>query len=163
MSTDAVYRERAALVAYLAALYPAVIVPDGDPATPGWSLIYVDTPQGQMSWHLSSDDLDLFAHVPTVDEGPTWDGHSTEKYRRLAALTTDQAATRGPLLRSADGDLQVVRPGDTLILRSTAPMTAEVAARLKADVAQRMPGVDTTIFHGIEQMAVYRPDQLRHE
>lgn len=157
--TDTVYRERAALVALLAAQYPAVIVSDGDPQTPGWSLIYVDTPHGQMSWHLSPDDLDLFAHVPTVDDGPTWDGHTTEeKYQRLAALTAEVAATGTPLMRSAHGDPQVVRPGDTLILRSKAVITAETAAKLKADVAHRMPGVDAAIFAGIEQLAVYRPD-----
>jgi hypothetical protein len=158
--TDAVYRERAALVAHLAALYPAVIVRNGDPADdPDWPLIYIDTPTGQMSWHLTQGDLDLFPHVPIVAEGPEWDRHTTEeKYRRLAALTADQADSNGALLRSVHGDPLVVHPGDTLILRSSTPITAEVAARLKADVARRMPGVDAAIFAGIEQMAVYRPD-----
>jgi hypothetical protein len=159
VSTDAVYRERAALVAHLAALYPAVIVSDADPAAPGWSVIYVDTPQGQMSWHLDVDDLDLFSHVPTVDDGPTWDGHTTEeKYQRLAALTAEQATSNGALLRSADGDPQVVRPGDTLILRSAHAFTHEQAANLKAAVARHLPGVDALVLGDFEQMAVYRPD-----
>ncbi|GAA0975986.1 hypothetical protein Q7689_00665 [Nocardiopsis tropica] len=163
--TDAVYRERAALIAHLAALYPAVIVRNGDPADdPDWPLIYIDTPQGQMSWHLTQADLDLFPHVPTVAEGPEWDGHTNgEKYRRLAALTADEAASHGALLRSAHSDPQFVRPGDTLILRSKALMTAEVAASLKAAVARHLPGVDALVLGNFEQMAVYQPDQHRHE
>ncbi|MFD0883862.1 hypothetical protein ACFQ08_04730 [Streptosporangium algeriense] len=88
------YRERAALVAYLAAVYPSAIVPNADPDEPNWPVIYVTTPQGQLSWHLSTADLDLFPHVPVLDadQSPAWDGHTTaEKYERLAALTRDVA------------------------------------------------------------------------
>lgn len=84
-----VYRERAHLVAYLAAVYPSAIVHDADPEAPGWAIIYVHTPQGQMSWHLSGDDLDLFGHV-SRSTTERWDGHSTDgKYERLAACTQD--------------------------------------------------------------------------
>jgi hypothetical protein len=88
---DKAYRERAHLVAYLAACHPSVITdaPDTDDA---WKIIYVETPAGQMSWHLSGDDLDLFLHVADTGDvpggAPEWDGHSTEqKYERLAELT----------------------------------------------------------------------------
>jgi hypothetical protein len=84
-----VYRERASLVAYLAACNPSVIVPGADPEASGWPVLYVNTVCGQMSWHISPDDLDLFGHVPIHKDGqpPTWDGHTTEeKYRRLAEL-----------------------------------------------------------------------------
>lgn len=86
-----VYRERAALVAYLAAAYPSAIVHDADPSAPGWPIVFVNTPQGQMSWHLAAEDLSLFDHVvkymhPDVEGAPKWDGHTTaEKYARLAA------------------------------------------------------------------------------
>lgn len=87
---DGVYRERAHLAAYVAARHPSRIA-HNDPASPGWPVLYVDTPAGQLTWHLSADDLDLFPHVPVVDPdhpAARWDGHTTpEKYRRLGALT----------------------------------------------------------------------------
>lgn len=86
---DSIYRERARLVAFLASRYPAVRA-YSDPFEPDWSVVYVTTPAGQMSWHIAPSDVDLFRHVPLVDAGnqrARWDGHSTEeKYARLAAL-----------------------------------------------------------------------------
>lgn len=94
---DGAYRERAQLVAYLAACYGSVIMHDADLDAPGWSVIFIDTPSGQMSWHLHENDLDLFRHVPKILRhvpGP-WDGHTAdEKYRRLAELTTATAVAR---------------------------------------------------------------------
>jgi hypothetical protein len=82
---DKAYRERAALVAYLAACYPSEIVLADD--APGWWIVFVTTPSGQMSWHVSGDDLELFEHLPPAT-GVTWDGHTTDqKYQRLAELT----------------------------------------------------------------------------
>jgi hypothetical protein len=84
------YRERSQMIAFLACQYPAVICAN-DPNEPNWPVIYLKTPAGQLSWHLSRTDLDLFGHVPQVDPGdpaaPEWDGHTVEeKYERLAAL-----------------------------------------------------------------------------
>jgi hypothetical protein len=76
------YRERAHLIAHLAALYPSVLELDGDPWEPGWAVVYVHLPTGQVSWHIATADLDLLAHVP--HGRAIWDGHDTaEKYRRL--------------------------------------------------------------------------------
>lgn len=89
---SAVYRERAHLVAHLAAVYPSRL--GTDPAEPDWPVLYVDTPEGQLSWHIAPSDLELFAHVPR-DDGAVWDGHSTEeKYRRLDAHTRALAAQK---------------------------------------------------------------------
>lgn len=86
VTLDDLYRERAHLIAHLAALYPSVMVPDADPETPGWPILYVRLPTGQLSWHLSFRDMDLFSHVPSG--AAIWDGHDTaEKYRRLDAHT----------------------------------------------------------------------------
>lgn len=88
---DDVYRERAHLVAHLAALYPSRI--GTDPAEPDWPVVYVETEAGQLSWHIAADDLPLFAHVRRGDAD--WDGHSTkEKYRRLDNLTRTIAARK---------------------------------------------------------------------
>lgn len=87
--TDAVYRERAALVAHLASMLPAVLVHGADASEPEWPVCFVRLPTGQVSWHIAPADLDLFDHVPAVHASspaaPKWDGHSTdEKYQRLA-------------------------------------------------------------------------------
>ena len=84
---DAVYAERDQLVAALSRLFPSVIGPVDD-AEPGWtSAVYVDTPAGQLSWHVPDHELaTYFAGLSRVDVSP-WDGHTTEeKYRRLAMI-----------------------------------------------------------------------------
>lgn len=89
------YRERAQLVAHLASLYPAVFA-YSDPNTPGWPVVTITTPAGQMSWHIAPADFNLFDHVPAAepdDPRAQWDGHTTEqKYARLAALTAERGA-----------------------------------------------------------------------
>lgn len=86
-----VYTERARLVAYLASVYPSRIGPDTADPTSSWYVVTIETPFGQMSWHISDEDrLDrhLFDHVrPTLPGDPPWDGHTTEqKYERLEQL-----------------------------------------------------------------------------
>lgn len=89
--SDAVYRERAHLVAHLAALYPSHIG-FTDSACPDWAVVFVSLPTGQVTWHVSPDDLDLFEHV-TRNAAETWDGHDTvTKYRRLDHATRIKAA-----------------------------------------------------------------------
>ena len=90
---DAAYRERARLVAFLAACYESGMLTDS--AEPDWPVVYVSTPAGQLSWHIAKGDLGLFAHVPVTTD-PAWDGHTTEaKYERLAAMTIRIAAAGG--------------------------------------------------------------------
>ncbi|MFD7615813.1 hypothetical protein [Streptomyces sp. NPDC059802] len=85
---DATYRERAHLVALLAALHPSHIG-HTDPNAPEWAVVTVETPAGQMTWHIAERDMDLFSHVqPTNRICRGWDGHTTkEKYQRLRDLT----------------------------------------------------------------------------
>lgn len=82
-----VYSERAALVAFLAKIYPSVLAYN-DPNEPDWPVLYVNTPEGQLSWHVHEDDMHLFNGIDIVrDDPPTWDGHTTEeKYERLSRL-----------------------------------------------------------------------------
>lgn len=86
---DGVYRERTHLVAHLTRLNPSVLSYN-DPDEPGWPALYIDSPTGQLSWHISPDDLDLVADVPVVpgdDPRAQWDCHTTEeKYQRLDRL-----------------------------------------------------------------------------
>lgn len=91
---DPVYRERAHLVAHLAALYPATIGYH-DPNEPDWAVVIIDLPTGQVSWHVAPADMDLFETVRR-SEINTWDGHTTdEKYARLDAHTRALAQREG--------------------------------------------------------------------
>lgn len=90
------YRERAHLVAHLAALWPSVIHLD-EGGDPDYRVVIISTTKGQMSWHIHVDDMDLFRHVPSYDASNrtkllVWDGHTTEqKYERLRRLTEREA------------------------------------------------------------------------
>lgn len=92
--SDVVYRERAHLVAHLAAVYPSCIGYT-DPAEPDWAVVTIGLPTGQACWHVAPDDMDLFGHVPATRE-ELWDGHSAEeKYARLDAHTRALAQREG--------------------------------------------------------------------
>ncbi|MEV8042420.1 hypothetical protein AB0P02_01065 [Streptomyces griseoluteus] len=85
---DTAYRERAQLLAWLAALHPTTVItqsPDVD--EPGWQLLYLTAGGWQMSWHIHPRDADLFEYVTVVDvtdPRAQWDGHGTlEKYARI--------------------------------------------------------------------------------
>jgi len=95
------YRERAHLVALLAAMTDgAVIVPAGDVDEPGWHIVYLTLGGHQASWHISPRDSDLFQHVEHVDvtdPRAQWDGHITaDKYARIAEHTAELARRCGP-------------------------------------------------------------------
>ncbi len=82
---SSVYRERnhcVALIARMAqhmglraAIYEAL-------DEPGWFLVFINLPTGQVSWHIPESDLDLFTEIQVV---PTlWDRHDTVlKYQRV--------------------------------------------------------------------------------
>jgi hypothetical protein len=80
-----IYRERAHLTSFLSKVYPSRLG-YSDPDEPLWAVLYVQSPAGQLSWHISPDDMDLFTHLAIVPD-IKWDGHSTEeKYERLGKL-----------------------------------------------------------------------------
>jgi hypothetical protein len=96
---DGAYRERAHLVALLAALTPgAVITYATDVDEPGWQIVYLNIGGHQASWHISPRDADLFQHVERVEHDDPrghWDGHTTEeKYAAIAAHTAEQHRNR---------------------------------------------------------------------
>jgi hypothetical protein len=98
---DGAYRERAHLVALLAALTPgAVITYATDVEEPGWQIVYLNLGDRQASWHISPRDADLFTHVERVEhEDPRghWDGHTKEeKYEGITAWTAELMQQCGP-------------------------------------------------------------------
>jgi len=69
--------------------------PEGDPNwDPEWTnVVFVDSPGGQLSWHVHDRDLPLFDGLPAYLTA--WDGHTTEeKYARLAKVVKTMAAAR---------------------------------------------------------------------
>jgi hypothetical protein len=79
---DGAYRERAQLLALLAALHPSVIAPAPDVDEPGWQILYLRIGGRQASWHIAPRDAELLAHVqhiPADDRRAQWDGHTTEE------------------------------------------------------------------------------------
>lgn len=98
---DGAYRERAHLVALLAAMTDgAVITYATDVDEPGWQIVYLTIGDRQASWHVSPRDADLFQHTERVehdDPRAQWDGHTTEeKYTAIAAHTAELAQRCGP-------------------------------------------------------------------
>jgi len=84
---DAVYEERNRLVAALARHYPSGLrrteIEGWDPEWNG--CVFIDTPEGQLSWHYHDREAHLFDGLPPYEK--PWDGHSSEeKYERLARL-----------------------------------------------------------------------------
>ena len=102
---DAAYTERNRLVAALARLlgeihsaepkrwplfWAVAWLAEHDPNDAGWdpewrTIVFIQGPTGQLSWHLHDSDVPLFDGLP---RGPNcWDGHTTpEKYERVARL-----------------------------------------------------------------------------
>lgn len=105
---DGAYRERAQLLAWLAAQHPAVLAPAPDVNEPGWQILYLNAGGQQLSWHIHPRDADLYGHVkqvPADDPRAQWDGHTTEqKYQRIAVLANSQSATTSSQIGSCPYD-----------------------------------------------------------
>lgn len=52
----------------------------------------------------------------------------------------------------------VVKPGDTLVLLASAPMTDKQVADLISQIGERLPGVKVAVIDCIDQALVYKPD-----
>ena len=91
---DSAYRERNRVIAAFARLarclaggnslwWAGLGVDLDDRVESGWAnVVFIDTPNGQVSWHFHDDDMELFHDLPPYTR--KWDGHDTEeKYRRL--------------------------------------------------------------------------------
>jgi len=105
---DRAYRERAQLLALLAAMtHQPAIVPAADVEGPGWQILYLYIGGRQASWHIAPRDADLFTHVQDRDESSPlawWDGHTTEeKYARIADHIAHRHFTPPAHCTSSDG------------------------------------------------------------
>lgn len=83
---DAAYSERNGLVAVLSKVFPAHIAKAREATDPDWAwIVFVNTPEGQCSWHIHESERARFGHLETRPN--EWDGHnSEEKWVRLESL-----------------------------------------------------------------------------
>lgn len=72
-------RRYAELIALLAGVFPSRLV---RPNLPGYGMVYVYLPTGQVSFLINwTRDAELFDHVPSaeLDSNAMWDGHTTDE------------------------------------------------------------------------------------
>jgi len=86
-SKQQAYWERNQLVCYLSKVHLSWLErhPETDTAwEDDWrTIVLIQTPEGQASWHIHDSEKELFNHLEWRD-GNSWDGHTTEeKYARL--------------------------------------------------------------------------------
>lgn len=87
--------ERNQLVAFLSKLFPSYLLEhtEGSYLQKGWKhYILIQTPAGQISFHLDEADLPYFRHSFVLKDESivAWDGHSTEeKFARIQKLDLD--------------------------------------------------------------------------
>lgn len=55
-------------------------------------------------------------------------------------------------------DLNVIRPGDTVLVSLTDRTTPQLAARLTADLKGRFPDCEFVVMGGVCGIDIYRPD-----
>jgi len=82
---DSIYSERNRLAVAFARMALAAGFKAGtgvDPDETKWPVVYVETPNGQVSWHIASHDADILSGLP-VYEGQ-WDG--TYRARKAGAF-----------------------------------------------------------------------------
>ena len=90
---DRAYQERNRLVAALTYIFPNCSLGLHPAESTEWdadwrNIVYIETPHGQLSWHIHDSELPLFSHLPRSNV--QWDGHTTEeKYNRLARCSME--------------------------------------------------------------------------
>lgn len=121
---DNAYNERNRVVAALARLVIAAGGKAGLSKTeiegwdPAWhNCVYIDGPNGQLSWHFHDREAPLFHSLPPYKKG--WDGHTTEqKYERL-----DKANWLG--VGSGDADVDTHRERHRFLHRAFEELAAD--------------------------------------
>lgn len=83
------YLERNLLVAFLSKLFPSHLAkhPESDTEwDDDWcTIVFIDAPTGQLSWHIHDSEIGLFDHLEWEENN--WDGHTTEeKYERIREI-----------------------------------------------------------------------------
>ena len=97
-SIQELYDHRHALYMMLVTLFPdrawmSVNMRDGEPCEKGWCVVGLETPYGQISYHLPENEMGNLelAGVKIVDESP-WDGHDLGDVLIRLAVWQDKLA-----------------------------------------------------------------------
>lgn len=125
------YHERDQCVALIARMARALGCPVGTTRHPdsdtSWeddwrTIVFIELPSGQVSWHFHDSEKDLVADLPAYE--PSWDGHTTqEKYRRVAgARFADVSALRALLVEARDMLLVHHEPDEPTVHRITSAL-----------------------------------------
>ena len=142
---DSVYDERNRLVSMFASM--ALVMgwkagvgthedKPGESWDPEWkTLVVVETPEGQASWHFHDSHCGLIEHLPAYDA--KWDGHDTPtKYRRLEILSRSALARiendRDFFVRARQGVVDVVNAAVTYVGAWDDPQM-----RVRPDISKR--------------------------
>lgn len=94
-SLELVYADRNLLVMAFAKLaqangWPVWVALDAVDADPAWPVLFIETPEGQVSYHMPADQVMGF--WPGPEPGQAWDYHTTaDKQKRLRAFIEYQA------------------------------------------------------------------------
>lgn len=89
------FHERNQLVALISKIYPAKLGKDESGQSILENVVYIDLPTGQASWHITKDEIDLFAHLSKAgDDQSIWDGHT--KQEKIERVNTVSAETPLP-------------------------------------------------------------------
>ncbi len=80
------FDERNQLVALLSKMYPSHLAVDTSGTYSLEDVVYIQLPTGQVSWHITKNQLPLFEHLHTAEH--PWDGHShKEKWERVRSVS----------------------------------------------------------------------------
>ncbi len=136
---DGAYSERAQCVAALVRLALGMGLPAGIvPATPDeWACAYIDTPEGQVAWHVAETDLHHFDGIPTFG-GDTSQTYTTdEKYRRLSLWAGRRNLDGDGSVRPIEDDYQrYLEDKEADWKEDQKSLAKEVEQRGKEDLAQ---------------------------
>ncbi len=85
LAVDGAYSERAQCVAAVVRLAGKMGLPVGvTPASPGeWACVYIETPEGQVAWHVAETDRHYFDGIPAFMGDTTQTYTTEEKYLRV--------------------------------------------------------------------------------
>ena len=83
--TQRLYLSAALFNAYPELAWKSARHDDGE-MFPGYFIVGINTPSGQLTYHYKLKDWDLFK-VPIIDVAPKWDGHTAADVARLMGVT----------------------------------------------------------------------------
>lgn len=157
------YSERNRLVAMLARMFDSW--QGADPDEPGWPVVFIRLPSGQVSWHIQQDEFDALG-LGVLPQGEAWDGHDNdEKWRRVANVQPT-----GPFaLAAAQTDLASEREHSDRLAESgyaVAVMARDLAEYMirwdKRDLAKMFPqhtGAGAAFMHEYSAHAARRKEK----